>query len=108
MMTALAHDLSIERRVLDRFLVEPHWSIAGLKVRLHDIDPSSIDTALVALVIAGVVIHERAHMRLAPAVSYLDALGLLAPTNGHSPPKGPDAATMTRILDAHRQREGQE
>jgi hypothetical protein len=103
------HDLHTERMVLEQFLAEPRWSRPDLRVKLPDIDPDVIDGALAGLIVAGIVTPDRTEMQLAACVPHLDALGMLASAapNG-SPGKGPDKATVDRILAANRQRDDRE
>jgi hypothetical protein len=96
-----AHDLDLERIVLAQFTAEPRWSLAGLKVKLHDHDPRAIEGALVGLLLEGLLVRDGAQTwLLAPCVRHLDALELLAPPplpSGNVPARV-DAATIDRVL----------
>jgi hypothetical protein len=94
-----AHDLDLERVVLARFTAEPRWSLAGLKVKLHDHDPCAIEGALVGLLLEGLLVRDGAQTwLLAPCVRHLDALGLLALVPSGNVPARVDAATIDRVL----------
>jgi len=96
------HDLSTERVVLDLFVGEPHWSHTALKVELAEIDAGAIETALVGLLVEGVLERTGAEgWRLARAVRHLGTLGLLDPGPGSpngSALEGIDAGLIERML----------
>lgn len=91
-MTALAaapprtEDLATQRAVLALFLTgEERQATAEIKTRLPDIDPGAIEGALVELVFAGILGHDRGHaLYLRPCVAHLGRLGpgLLPPVGG--------------------------
>jgi DNA-binding IclR family transcriptional regulator len=96
-MPQFAHDLAVERRILERFAVEPRQTRAELRAALG-LDKGTIDGSLSALFVKGIVLHDGDDWLLTPAVAHLALLS--ATPNG-----APDKATMDRILARRPSRE---
>jgi hypothetical protein len=67
-----------QRAIVIELLDEPRlWMRADLKVKLHDIDPQTVDEELTALVIEGVAVYDGVKVQASRCARHLDALGMV-------------------------------